>query len=782
MTKALVVVESPAKARTIEKYLGKGYTVKASMGHVKDLPKTKLGVDLSKDFEVQYDVIDGRNKVISEIKSAAKDSDAIYLAPDPDREGEAIAWHIAEELQKVKVPIHRVLFNEITPKAIKQALQNPLKLNAHKFDSHRARRVLDRLVGYEISPILWKKVARGLSAGRVQSVAVRLVVERERAVLAFTPSEYWTIDCRLSSKNPPPFLARLVRVDKEKPELKTKEQAEALAKELAAASYVISSVDTKERQRKAPAPYITSRLQQEAARRFKFSTKRTMKIAQELYEGIDLGEEGPIGLITYMRTDSTRLSDDAVKECRAYIVQTFGKETLPDKPNVYKSKKQAQDAHEAIRPTYVDRTPDKVRDRLTPEQAKIYQMIWERFVACQMSPAKFDQTTVEIAAGRIGLRSTGQVMTAPGWLKVYGEPKKKHDDSDGAPQRDEEGPEAQESLAEEAVDLPLLKKGESLTLKEVKPEQHFTQPPPRYTEGTLVKALEENGIGRPSTYASIISVILEKKYVEKIEGKLKPTELGVLVTDLLVESFPNILNVEFTAGMEEKLDQVEEGSTNWREMLKLFYGDFATALESAKTSMRDVKREEIPTDHVCEKCSKPMVIKWGKNGSFLACTGYPECKNTKEIIRSLAGEISLVPQKTTTEVCELCGAPMMFRKGKFGEFLACSKYPECKNTKPVPLGVACPRPNCGGQIAERRSKKGKTFYGCTNYVKTNCDFVLWDKPIPEPCPECGAPFLITSKRGAVKCARNGCGYARDNEEQAENAEAGDAPTDTVAEA
>lgn len=763
MPKGLVVVESPAKARTIKKYLGSDFDVLASMGHVKDLPKTRLGVDPANGFEPQYEVISGRNKILNEIKSAAKEVEAVYLAPDPDREGEAIAWHIAEELRKIKAPIHRVLFNEITARAIKEAIQHPKELNQHKFDSHKARRVLDRLVGYEISPILWKKVARGLSAGRVQSVAVRLVVEREREILAFTPVEYWTVDCRLAGKTPPSFLARLVRIGKEKAEIKDEAQARSIAKDLQGASYFISSVETKERQRKPPAPYITSRLQQEAARRFKFTTKRTMKIAQELYEGIELGEEGPVGLITYMRTDSTRLSDDAVAECRLFVEKAFGKDFVPEKPNVFKSKKQAQDAHEAIRPTSVERTPEKIRRFLSADQAKLYQMIWERFVACQMTPARFDHTTVDIEAGSYGLRANGQIMTFPGWLAVYGEPKKKGEESDGAPQRDEEGPEASaESDTEGAVDLPPLKKGETLELKAVLPEQHFTQPPPRYSEGTLVKALEENGIGRPSTYASIISVILEKKYVERVDGKLRPTELGVIVTDLLVESFPKIMDAEFTAGMEEGLDQIEEGVIDWRKVLGDFYGDFAETLEQAKTSMRDIKREEIPTKYVCEKCGNPMVVKWGKNGSFLACTGYPECKNTKEITRTLDGEITIVPQKTTDEVCETCGAPMIVRRGKFGEFLACSKYPECKTTRPIPLGVDCPR--CGGQMIERRTKKNRPFYGCSNYTKTGCDFMLWDRPIPEPCPDCEAPFLVVTQKGVVKCARRSCNYTRDAED------------------
>jgi DNA topoisomerase-1 len=768
--KSLVVVESPAKARTIKKYLGPNFYVTASMGHVKDLPKTRMGVDPANNFEAEYEVLDGRGKVLSEIKSAAKGADAVYLAPDPDREGEAIAWHISEELGKIKVPIHRVLFNEITPKAIQAALKSPQKLDPNKFDSHRARRVLDRLVGYEISPILWKKVARGLSAGRVQSVAVRLLVERERAIAVFKPQEYWTIDCSLAAALPPAFPARLTYSNKEKVDIKTEAEARAIEKDLSQQSPIVGNVDVKERQRKPPPPYITSRIQQEASRRFKFSAKRTMKIAQELYEGIDLGEEGPVGLITYMRTDSTRISDDAVATCRAFIEKKYGPTFIPEKPNVFKSKKQAQDAHEAIRPTGVERTPDAVKSFLNADQQKLYQMIWERFVACQMTPAKFEQTGIDIEAGKFTLRANGQKMNFAGWLAVYGEPKKTQDETDGAPQKEED---AEAGDSGDSVDLPALKKGEKLSLKEVKPEQHFTQPPPRYTEGTLVKALEENGIGRPSTYASIISVILEKKYVDKVDSKLKPTELGVIVTDLLTQSFPKIMDTEFTAGMEENLDQIEEGTIEWRKMLGGFYGDFAKTLEEAKVSMRDIKREEIPTDHVCEKCGKPMVIKWGKNGSFLACTGYPDCKNTKEINRDISGAFTIVPQKTTNEICDVCQAPMMVRRGKFGEFLACSRYPECKTTKPISLGVACPRQGCGGQISERRSKRNKSFYGCSNYTKTGCDFVLWDKPIPEVCPDCEAPFLLISKKGAVKCARQGCGYSRDNEASAESSGEGE---------
>jgi DNA topoisomerase-1 len=769
MSKALVIVESPAKARTIKKYLGSGYTVKASVGHVKDLPKSKMGVDVEHDFQPEYVIIRGKNKVISEIKKAAEAVDKVFLAPDPDREGEAIAWHIAEEIREGNAKIYRVLFNEITKKGVTEALKSPTQLDVKRYESQQARRILDRLVGYQISPVLWKKVKRGLSAGRVQSVAVRIIVEREAEIAAFKPEEYWTIECQVEGAQPPPFIAKLARVDGAKAELTAGPQAQALAEELRQARCRVEDVERRERKRNPTAPFITSKLQQEGARKLRFTAKKTMSLAQRLYEGLELGDEGPVGLITYMRTDSTRLADDAVAEVRAYIDERFGREYLPEEPVAYKSSKMAQGAHEAIRPTSMKYEPEKVRQLLESvskktkvkpaergerydrqrdidDLVKLYALIWNRFVACQMRPAIYDQTTVDISAGRLGLRATGQILKFPGYTAVY----------------TESSEETGEAEAEDRT-LPPLQPGQELKLLEVKPEQHFTQPPPRFTEASLVKELEERGIGRPSTYANILSTIQDRGYVEKREARFFPTELGSLVNELLVAAFPDILDVDFTAKMEEDLDRVEEGEVDWVALLRRFYQPFKVDLDKAAVEMRDVKREEIPTEHKCEKCGATMVIKWGRNGSFLACSGYPECKNTKEFIKHPDGTVEVVKEQATNEKCDVCGAEMLRKRGKYGEFLACSRYPDCKTTRPISLGVDCPRPNCGGFLTEKRSRRGKVFYGCSNYAKTGCDFVLWDRPVPEPCPQCKAPFLVKreNRRGSrVRCVSEGCGYVQ----------------------
>ena len=758
----LVIVESPAKASTIKKYLGHGYEVKASVGHVKDLPKASIGIDIENDFQPQYVVIDAKKKVISEIKAAAKKASQVLLAPDPDREGEAIAWHIADEIRPCNENIHRVLFNEITKKAVLEAIQHPRELDVKKYESQQARRVLDRLVGYQISPILWSKVRRGLSAGRVQSVAVRLLVEREDEIKVFQTEEYWTVEVDVEGQSPPPFVARVVKVDGEKPSLVNEGSAQEALELVRQAALKVSSVERKERRKNPPAPFITSRLQQEASSKLRFAPKRTMALAQRLYEGIDLGAEGPTGLITYMRTDSTRISDDAVKEVRAQISSRFSPAHLPAEPNVFKSKKSAQDAHEAIRPTLIDHDPERVRALLTSAGAgrdaretedlvKLYTLIWNRFVACQMAPAVFDQTAIEIDAGRVGLRASGQVMRFPGFLEVYAE-----STEDAA--SDEEG----------TGSLPEVKEGETLRLLGERPEQHFTQPPPRFSEATLVRELEEKGIGRPSTYAAILSTIQDRGYAEKREGRLHPTELGVVVNGLLVKSFPDILNADFTAQMEEQLDEVEEGAADWVKLLKEFYAPFERDLDRAKVEMRDLKREEQPTEEVCEKCGKPMVIKWGRNGHFLACTGYPECRNTKEYTRNPDGTLTVLPTtRPSDQTCPTCASPMVVRRGRFGEFLACSRYPECKTTSPVSLGVACPRPGCGGYLSEKRSRRGKVFYGCSNYAKSKCDFVSWDRPMPKPCPQCGAVFIVqkVSRSGArLRCIAVGCGWGADADE------------------
>ena len=743
---ALVVVESPAKAKTINKYLGANYVVKASVGHVRDLPKSKIGVDLDDGtFEPVYEVIEGKKKVLGEIRKAAREVETVYLASDPDREGEAIAWHIAEEIKGENKNLHRVLINEITKKGVTSAIAQPRKIDMNKTDAQQARRILDRLVGYKISPILWNKVQRGLSAGRVQSVAVRLVCEREEAIKAFVPDEYWSVDVTAHAKNPPPFEARIWKWDGERAEPKTADQANEIAAELAAGDAVVANVEKKERRKKPQAPFITSRLQQDAARKLRFSAKRTMALAQRLYEGVELGAEGPTGLITYMRTDSTRISDDALTAVRQHITETYGADYLPAEVNTYGNKERAQDAHEAIRPTLMEWPPDKVAAALAEhpegnELTKLYTLIWQRFVASQMVPAVYDQTTIDMDRGRAQIRANGQIMKFAGYTKVY------------------EVAETDDAKAEAAENadklLPAVEVGEPITLDNIRPEQHFTQPPPRFSEASLVKELEERGIGRPSTYAAIMSTIVDRGYVEKKEARFWPTELGILVNGLLVVSFPEIVSSDFTAKMEADLDHVEDGTEDWRKLLGEFYAPFKLELEKAETEMRDVKREEIATEWVCEKCGKPMVIKWGRNGSFLACQGYPECRTTCEVVKNLDGTWEKVPPQTTDEVCETCGAPMTVKRGRFGSFLACTRYPECKTTKPISLGVKCPRPGCGGYIAEKRSRRGKPFYGCSNWAKKGCDFVAWDKPIPQPCPVCQAKFVLKkeTKRGiTLRC-------------------------------
>ncbi len=749
MAKNLVIVESPAKAKTLGKYLGRNYTVKASVGHVVDLPKSKLGVDIAHDFEPEYAVIHGKGKVIEDLKKAAKDKENIYLAPDPDREGEAIAWHIAQRLGRKK-NVHRVLFNEITKKAVQEAIKHPLKLDENKFEAQLARRILDRLVGYQLSPLLWKKVRRGLSAGRVQSVAVRLITEREREIRAFVKEEYWTITADLEGKAPPPFSANLFefsgkRLDHKTFRLENETSATDVVRNLDGADWVVTKVEKRDRKRNPTPPFITSKLQQEASRKLGYQPSRTMRIAQRLYEGVELGEEGAVGLITYMRTDSTRLSNDALDAVRGYIATRYGADYVPEKPNVYRSKKSAQDAHEAIRPTSIEYDPERVAPFLEKEELNLYTLIWNRFVACQMEAARLEQTSVDIKANDAIFRATGQVVKFDGFIRVYTEGR---DDA---------------STEDDEKTLPALAEGDRLKLLKVTPDQHFTQPPPRFSQATLIKELEEKGIGRPSTYASIMQTILGKEYVQEDEQRrLYPTELGMLVTDLLVVSFPDILNVEFTAGMEETLDGIEDGSQKRVVALRRFYEPFSKDLEKAETEMRNVKAEERPTDIKCDQCGDQMVIRWGRKGEFLACRRYPECKNTKNFTRDDAtGEIEVAKAETTDEVCEKCGKPMLVRFGRYGKFLGCSGYPECKTivpmVKPKSLGIKCP--DCGeGEILEKRSRRGKIFYSCNRYPK--CTFASWDQPVAMPCPVCHAPFIVektTKRAGTVRrCIKEGC--------------------------
>lgn len=800
MAKSLVIVESPAKAKTIGKYLGQDFIVKASLGHIKDLPKKDLAVDVDRNFTPRYEVIEGKKKLIQELKKAAESSEAVYLAADPDREGEAICYHLAEELQgngknKAGPKIYRVMFNEITAKAIRDAFKKPGFVNANLVDAQQARRVLDRLVGYKISPLLWDKVRRGLSAGRVQTVALRLVVEREREVLAFQKREYWTIDVGLKAKKPPVLTARLARRGDKAAEIPNEASANEIVGALDGAEYAVQSVATKEKKRNPVPPFITSTLQQEAARKLRFSVKRTMGLAQRLYEGVDLGNQGSVGLITYMRTDSTRVSNDALTEVREMIGQRYGANYLPPGPLVYKSKKDAQDAHEAVRPTSAALAPDQVAGYLSEDELKLYRLVWQRFVASQMMPALFDQTTIEVATrGKDTVdylfRATGSVPKFDGFLAVYEE---------GKDQKDEED----EELAHR---LPAVTQGEVLTFRSLSPEQHFTEPPSRFTEATLVKELEADGVGRPSTYASILSTIQEREYATRLGGRFHPTELGMLVNDLLIQSFDDIFDVSYTARMEGELDEIEEGKVDWRAAMAEFYDKFQLDLVRAETEMANIKRMEEPTDQICEKCGKPMVIKWGRHGRFMACSGYPECTNTREVALE-ATEEEKAPAGEGEEYCVNCGRPMVLKKGRFGQFYACSGYPDCKTTKPlngeqkkadVALDETCPQcganlvqkhgrfgefiacsnyptckhvkqktigmpcPKCSeGQLVERRSKRARTFYGCNRYPK--CDFVSWNKPVAEKCPDCGSSYLVEKwlkAGGVLQCPNDECKYKR----------------------
>jgi DNA topoisomerase-1 len=748
--KALVIVESPSKAKTIQKYLGREYIVKASVGHIKDLPKSQLGVDPDKNFRVDYQLIPSKEKVMQELKEAASRVPTLYLATDPDREGEAIAWHIHEELKARGKKFHRVLFNAITKAAVKEAMESPTTLNADMVAAQQARRVLDRLVGYKISPILWDKVRRGISAGRVQSVALRLVVERDREIRAFKPVEYWKVEGQFT-QNGVTLPARLFKIDGKDPVLPNRSSIDQLLKEVEASEWLVKSIESRERQRKPVAPFITSRLQQEAARKLGFSAKKTMGLAQRLYEGVDLGDRGQHGLITYMRTDSVRTEPQALKALREHIGQTFGADFLPKEANVYKTKKSAQDAHEAIRPTSLEFTPEIVKNFVEPDAYRLYQLIWNRFVASQMTPSIALQTTVDLQAQtrsgkEITFRATGSVIKFKGFTAVY-------EDSE------EDSEEASNSLKLP----PGLEASSRIAKPKLNPTQHFTQPPPRYTDASLIKELEERGIGRPSTYASILSNILDREYVEKRDGqRYYPTELGSIVTELLVESFPNILDSKFTAEMEEKLDQVEEGTVDWKKTLGGFWKPFEKTLEKAKKSMRNVKREETPTKLKCEKCKHPMVIKWGKLGSFLACTNYPECKNTQDFKRDDAGEIVIVPKEYTDKICHDCGKQMAVKTGKFGKFLACSDYPNCKFTASMTIGIPCPVcAEDGGELTQKMSRFRRVFYSCSRFPQ--CNYAAWEKPIAKPCPQCKFPITterMTKKAGLMhRCPEKGCGWS-----------------------
>ena len=729
MSKDLVIVESPAKAKTISRYLAGKYKVMASVGHVKDLPKKELGVDVDDNFKPTYVVIKGKGKILNEIKTASKNAKVVYLAPDPDREGEAIAWHIAEEIKKFggkKAPeIHRAMFNEITSKAVREAIQNPKELTQSLFDAQQARRILDRIVGYKISPLLWKKVRRGLSAGRVQSVAVRLVCEREDAIEAFVSDEYWSIVANLDGRLPPSFESKLLRVDGKEAKIGNDKTANGYVSEIKKQKFILTGVKKKQRKRNPAPPFITSKLQQEAARKLGFTAKKTMAMAQMLYEGVDLGDGERVGLITYMRTDSPRLADSALVDIRNYIAKQYGKEFVPEKPKYYKGKKSAQEAHEAVRPTSMDRPPEAMANYLERDQLRLYDLIWKRCIASQMVPAVYDQTAFDIEAGRFLFRATGSVLRNPGFIAVYLE---------GVD-------DAKEKNEEENPTLPDLQEGEELKLKAIEPHQHFTQPPPRFSEASLVKELEEKGIGRPSTYAAILSTIQDKEYVRKQEGRFHPSELGRMVNNLLVENFPNILDVGFTAKLEDELDEIEDGKIEWVKTLKAFYNKFAKTLKKAEAEMKDIKKQAIKTGLECPLCGGGLVIKWGRHGEFLACLGYPTCRHTSEMTRNDDGTIVARKreEKKIEEKCPDCGASLTLKRGRYGEFIACTKYPDCKFTKSITLGVKCPK--CSkGEIVQRNTKRGKTFYGCERYP--NCDFASWDKPVNKKCEKCESPIMV----------------------------------------
>jgi len=830
MARSLVIVESPAKAKTINKYLGRNYSVKASYGHIMDLPKKELGIDIKRGFTPTYQINPDKTGVVETLQKAAEKAEAVYLAGDPDREGEAICAHLAQVLsgpklefpeeaaedtngsrgkaaKKGKTPakkaarkgkpvisrknIFRVTFNEITPKAIKAAFEQPGQIDTHLVDAQQARRVLDRLVGYKISPLLWDKVRRGLSAGRVQTVALRLIADREREIRAFVPVEYWTIHALLASGEPPAFEAKLVKHKGEDIEVHTQAEADAIVAASQSGAWQVSSVAQKEKRRFAPPPFTTSKLQQAAYNRLRYTAKRTMALAQRLYEGIEFGEEGSVALITYMRTDSVRVSTDALAQVRDLISSSFGAAYLPEKPNFYKSKKDAQEAHEAIRPTDVSRTPNDVKRFLSEDMFKLYQLIWQRFVASQMLPAVFDQTTIEMTAGDYTYRATGSVQKFDGYLAAYQISAEDDDDGEG-----------------ESKALPRVGEGETLRLESLRPEQHFTEPPPRYTEATLVKELEEDGIGRPSTYASIISTIVEREYVTKDQGRFTPTMLGEKVSDLLVKSFEDIFQVGFTARMEEELDEIEEGKMPWKQAVKEFYGRFEQDLEQAKGEMESYKAG-IPTGQKCEKCGqgellerisrhgfflgcsrypdcdfirdlspelpgedtdgesqtqycdncgREMAIKRGRWGPFLACTGYPDCKTTRRLVSGTRRAHK--PDEPLDEKCPECGSQLLKKHGRYGEFTGCSGYPKCKFIRAKTLGIKCPKCEAG-ELLERRARKGRrrVFYGCNKYPE--CDFTTPHQPIPEPCPKCGAAFIVEKrgKLGTVRaCLKEGCDW------------------------
>ena len=777
MAKSLIIVESPAKARTIKKILGRGYQVLPSMGHVKDLPKSRLGVDIEKGFAPTYVVIKERKKVLTEILAASCTAKTVYLAPDPDREGEAIAWHIAEAIRagdprsrKRKkedaapppVEVRRVLFHEITKKGVTQGMADPRSLDRNKFDSQQARRIVDRIVGYSLSPLLWKKVRRGLSAGRVQSVAVKIIWEREKRIASFVPEEYWSLTARFAGSVPPEFTAKLVEAGGKKVRPRTGEETLVLRRAVENGPFVVREIRKKMRRRSPPPPFTTSKLQQEGARKLRMPSYRTMMVAQSLYEGVDVPGAGLVGLITYMRTDSVRVADEAVAAAREHIRTAHGEAYLPPSPHVYRNRKSAQDAHEAIRPTSMEFPPAKVKPILNRDQYRLYELIWNRFIASQMAAAEFEQTAIDIlcepstgerhpSTGAFLFRATGSIPRFLGYLDLYQE----GNGSQADPSGEEEG-EKDEEKGEGNV-LPDLSQGERLVLRELVDAQHFTQPLPRFSESSLIKELEEQGIGRPSTYASIVKTIRDRGYVRMEERKFLPTELGRIVTDLLEESFPNVMDVAFTARMEEELDQIEDGEREMARALADFYRPFSEELERAKSAMPELKEELIATGISCPACGGEMVIRFGRAGKFLACRNYPGCRHTANFRETPEGGVELAPDEEAGVACDKCGKAMVVRRWKGSRYIACSGYPGCRNSRPYGIGVKCPE--CGeGEMVERASRAGKMFYSCSRYP--GCRFASWGRPVEGPCPVCGYPAMAEKagkggKTGIV-CLRKGC--------------------------
>lgn len=728
MAKSLVIVESPAKARTVNRYLGPRFLVRASMGHIRDLPKRRLGVDVDHDFKAEYEIIPGRKKTVTEFQKLAKQSEAIILAADPDREGEAICWHLSQVLEKSNKNIYRVIFHEITKKAVQEAFKNYGQLDQDKIKAQQTRRILDRLVGYLISPLLWKKIGKGLSAGRVQSIALRLICEREKEIKDFIPEEYWTITAHLQAANPPPFKASLVRINGKKAKIKTGSGARQIVAGLKQAPFVLKKIQLKEKKKSPLPPYITSSLQQDSYRFLHFSVKKTMSIAQRLYEGLEIGEQGLTGLITYMRTDSVRVSNEALGQVRRYIKANFSKDYLPPRARIYKNKKKAQDAHEAIRPAIVSLSPETVKNYLSKDEFSLYKLIWNRFVASQMSPALIEETEFEIEASNCQFTAKGEVIKFDGFLALFPRLKK-----------------------EEKI-LPKAEEGERLKLLNLDSKQNFTQPPPRYTEGSLVKELESRGIGRPSTYAPIIATLQDRVYVVKEKGKFIPTDLGLFVTDYLIKNFPDLMEFEFTAKLEEELDRISQGERQWLEYLRAYYSLLARDLSRAMKT-QGVRGRGIPLEDTCPQCGRPLVIREGRFGRFKACSGYPDCSYRESLHKKEARPLE--------EKCPRCGAALVLRSGKYGTFIACSNYPQCNYVKKErkDTGIPCPL-NCGGTIVRRQTKKGKIFYGCSNYPR--CKFATWDEPLPQPCPQCGRPFLLRKNpvkgNPIVYCSSDNCDY------------------------